>query len=62
MKNIKQYLLSVIGLSLMTTAAHARDFSDVEIKVKNAAGQVYMLEGAGGNIGCAGNRARFIVG
>ena len=51
MKNIKQYFLSVIGLSLMATAAQARDFSDVEIKVKNAAGQVYMLEGAGGNIG-----------
>ena len=51
MKNIKQYLLSVIGLSLMATAVQARDFSDVEIKVKNAAGQVYMLEGAGGNIG-----------
>lgn len=32
-------------------AAQDRDFSKVEMKVTNVAGNVYMLEGAGGNIG-----------
>ena len=31
--------------------AHAQDFSKVEIKVTKVAGNVYMLEGSGGNIG-----------
>lgn len=30
-----------------------RDFSDVEIKASHVAGNVYMLEGAGGNIGAS---------
>ena len=33
--------------------AQPRDFSKVEIKVTPAAGKVYMLEGAGGNIGAS---------
>ena len=38
------------GLGLLTATAQ-QDFSKVEIKVTKVAGTVYMLEGAGGNIG-----------
>ena len=44
----------LIGLSLafcLSVAAQQRDFSKVEIKVQKVAGSVYMLTGAGGNIG-----------
>ena len=41
-------LLTVFGLA---AAAQERDFSKVEIKVTKVAGSVYMLVGAGGNIG-----------
>jgi glyoxylase-like metal-dependent hydrolase (beta-lactamase superfamily II) len=40
-------LLSAIGLA----CAQDRDFSNVQIKVIKMAGTVYMLQGAGGNIG-----------
>ncbi|HVT57899.1 MAG TPA: MBL fold metallo-hydrolase [Thermoanaerobaculia bacterium] len=43
-------------------AAQGQDFSKVEIKVKLAAGKVYMLEGAGGNIGVsAGEDGQLLV-
>src|SRR5438270_5936896 len=43
---------TVVCLSLAPLAAIAQqDFSKVEIKVHKVAGTVYMLEGAGGNIG-----------
>ncbi|HMK29254.1 MAG TPA: MBL fold metallo-hydrolase [Terriglobales bacterium] len=35
----------------LSVAAQQRDFSKVEIKVQKVAGSVYMLTGAGGNIG-----------
>ena len=38
-------------LLLLASAAFAQDFSKVQIKVTKVAGTVYMLEGAGGNIG-----------
>src|SRR5437764_15446208 len=38
-------------LFLFAPIAMAQDFSKVEIKVKKVAGSVYMLQGAGGNIG-----------
>src|SRR5437868_10107377 len=39
-----------------------QDYSKVEIKVTKVAGSVYMLEGAGGNIGvCAGDDGIVIV-
>jgi cyclase len=46
-------LCALILVCLCTTAVQAqqRDFSKVEIKVTKVAGSVYMLEGAGGNIG-----------
>jgi len=53
-------LLALFSLFATTTAAHPRghghasaqnDLSKVEIKTSKVAGNVYMLEGAGGNIG-----------
>ena len=51
---MKTYVLFVtlIVVTLTATAAHAQtDWSKVEIKVHKVNGNVYMLEGAGGNIG-----------
>jgi cyclase len=44
-------LVWCIILLAVAAAAQDRDFSKVQIKVANVAGTVYMLEGAGGNIG-----------
>ena len=44
-------LLAAIILCVCSQAVNAQDFSKVEIKVTKVAGSVYMLEGAGGNIG-----------
>ena len=41
----------LIMLAAMSAAAQQQDFSKVEIKVTKVAGTVYMLQGAGGNIG-----------
>jgi cyclase len=42
----------ILALALSSfTAARAQDFSKVEIKSTRVGGNVYMLEGAGGNIG-----------
>ena len=53
----------VVSLSFFSTAAIAQqDFSKVEIKATKVAGNVYMLEGSGGNIGvCAGDDGIVIV-
>jgi cyclase len=42
-----------LGGQRAAVAQQQRDFSKVEIKVTPAAGKVYMLEGAGGNIGAS---------
>ncbi|MGH9928907.1 MAG: MBL fold metallo-hydrolase [Pyrinomonadaceae bacterium] len=44
-------IFATLLFCLTTTIASAQDFSKVEIKVTKVAGNVYMLEGAGGNIG-----------
>jgi glyoxylase-like metal-dependent hydrolase (beta-lactamase superfamily II) len=46
-------LLFFAVLLLASLSAFAQDFSKVEIKVTKIAGTVYMLEGAGGNIGAS---------
>lgn len=45
------YSLLVVCLCATSSLAQERDFSKVEIKATKVAGSVYMLEGAGGNIG-----------
>lgn len=49
---MKKYLLVLIlvGLAFVTNI-QAQDFSKVEIKVHKVSGNIYMLEGGGGNIG-----------
>jgi len=48
---VKKFLLLTVVL-LFAVSAHAQtDFSKVEIKATKVAGNVYMLQGAGGNIG-----------
>src|SRR2546430_6448676 len=60
---MKRLLLSIMILCLcITLKAHAQDFSKVEIKVTRVSGNVYMLEGSGGNIGVsAGSDGILIV-
>ncbi len=50
---MRRFAVLSLGLALSTTPllAQDRDFSKVEMKATLAAGKVYMLEGAGGNIG-----------
>ena len=43
--------LVLMGLAVLPAAAQERDFSKVEIKATKVAGNIHMLEGAGGNIG-----------
>lgn len=52
-------LHTLFGLSLIAFGTHAfaqQDFSGVTIKTTHVAGQVYMLEGSGGNIGVAAGK------
>ena len=50
-----RFSVVVAGLlfALGWAPAQDRDFSKVEIKVTKVAGNVYMLQGAGGNIGAS---------
>ncbi len=48
-----QSALLLLALAAGSAAAQERDFSKVEIKATKVAGSVYMLEGAGGNIGAS---------
>src|SRR5712691_5298015 len=64
MKNpFRSALICLIGPSIFVSVAIAQqDFSKVEIKATKVAGNVYMLEGSGGNIGvCAGEDGIVIV-
>jgi len=44
---------ALLLLAMAVVVAQDRDFSKVQIKVNKVAGSVYMLEGAGGNIGAS---------
>jgi glyoxylase-like metal-dependent hydrolase (beta-lactamase superfamily II) len=52
---VKKYLIvfAILAITLLETRAYAQDFSKVEIKVTKVAGNVYMLQGSGGNIGAS---------
>src|SRR5438067_9728804 len=47
----KAFVLAALTFVTSSLFAQARDFSNVQIKVTKVAGNVYMLTGAGGNIG-----------
>ncbi len=48
---MRKALLCVAGLLCVGLFAQDQDFSKIQIKVQKVSGSVYMLEGAGGNIG-----------
>lgn len=48
---MKVFLLLVVSMLFAVTASAQTDFSKVQMKATKVAGNVYMLEGAGGNIG-----------
>jgi cyclase len=52
---MRRFLLALVlsGFAACLAAPQDRDFSKVEMKVTKVAGNIYMLEGAGGNIGAS---------
>jgi cyclase len=50
-KSVRSILLAVLLIAASSVLAQQNDFSKVEIKVIPVAGSVYMVTGAGGNIG-----------
>ena len=50
-RSTRWMLTATIALGAAAVSAQQQDFSKVEIKTTKVAGNVYMLEGAGGNIG-----------
>src|SRR5437660_10607876 len=52
MRNIL-FAIVILLLASAVAAAQEKDFSKVQMKVSKVAGNVYMLEGAGGNIGAS---------
>ena len=48
---MKKFLLLIVSLLFAVTASAQTDFSKVEMKATKVAGNVYMLQGSGGNIG-----------
>jgi glyoxylase-like metal-dependent hydrolase (beta-lactamase superfamily II) len=48
---VKKFLLLIVSLFFAVSASAQTDFSKVEMKATKVAGNVWMLEGAGGNIG-----------
>src|SRR5262250_1162026 len=53
--DMRKVLLAVAASAFLVgcTSAQNNDFSKVQIKVTKVAGNIYMLEGAGGNIGAS---------
>src|SRR5687767_10399330 len=51
LRNQSAFLLLALAVTAGSAVAQDRDFSKVEIKATKVAGNVYLLEGAGGNIG-----------
>ena len=46
-----RFLFTIFIFFLLASVSFARDFAKVEIKTTHVAGNIHMLEGAGGNIG-----------
>ena len=60
MKTINQILFFLFFL-LISALADASDFDDIDIKVTKIAGKVFMLKGAGGNIGVLATPAGLLL-
>jgi cyclase len=53
---------TIIALSIATPALAQRDFSQVEVKISEVVSDIYMLEGAGGNLGLSvGDDGAFVI-
>jgi cyclase len=48
---VQKFLLLIVSLLFAVSASAQTDYSKVQMKATKVAGNVYMLEGAGGNIG-----------
>ena len=48
---MKKFLLPAISLLFAVSVQAQTDFSKIEVKATKVAGNIYMLQGAGGNIG-----------
>jgi cyclase len=56
------FVLAVLTLQVALASAQQRDFSKVEVKTTQLAEDVYMLQGAGGNIGvCVGPEGVLVI-
>ena len=54
--------LTILLLITLYTGVAQRNFDDVEIRTEKVAGQIYVLFGAGGNIGLAiGDDAAYLI-
>ena len=51
MKRLAYAIVAAIAVFLCIAAWAQRDYARIEIKTTHVAGNIYMLEGAGGNIG-----------
>ena len=49
--HLRGFLLVFLFITFMSSPAHARDYGKVKIKTIKVENNVYMLMGAGGNIG-----------
>ncbi len=59
---MRQLPLILISFSILVAGAAAQDFDKVEIQIVNAGDGIYMLSGAGGNIGvCVGEDGVFLI-
>ena len=54
-------IIITLLFSLICTITNARDFDDVDIKVTKANANVYMLQGAGGNIGVLATKTGLLL-
>jgi len=54
-------IVAIAALSLAAAAFAQTDYSKVEIKVTKVSGNIYMLEGAGGNIGVSAGEDGIVI-
>ncbi len=61
MKKIYRLIIAIVVYSSLSLSVFAQDFSQVKMKVIKANKNVYMLQGAGGNIGVLATKAGLLL-
>ena len=61
MRTLYLSLASMLALLLIPASLVAQDFSKVEVKATKVAGSVYMITGAGGNIGVSAGEDGIVI-